>query len=327
MKLGILGTGMIVKDFLNTIDDLNLEKVYILATERSKEEAQKMVDDHHFAGIYLDYDELLKSDIDTVYVALPNFLHYSFSKKALEAGKNVICEKPFTSNYQEAQELVALAKEKQLIIVEAMTIHYMPAVKALKKDISSLGQLKIVSLNYSQYSSRYDKFKEGIILPVFDVHKSGGALYDLNVYNVHLIVELFGRPKSVDYLANISHDIDTSGILTLDYGSFKVVSIGAKDCKAPIMNTIQGDLGHVIVDTPVSRMTAYRIGNNKGETEVRDYNENRHAMSYEFNEFIEMIDHKDYAKAQKMLDMSLIASEMMTEARRKAGIVFDADKN
>lgn len=327
MKLGILGTGMIVKDLLHTIDSLNIDEVYLLATEKSKEMAQKMADEHHFKGVFTNYDELLKTDVDTIYVALPNFLHYSFSKKALEAGKNVICEKPFTSNYKEAEELAALAEKKHLIIIEAMTVHYLPAVQAIKKDLSQLGNLKIVSLNYSQYSSRYDRFKEGIILPVFDVHKSGGALYDLNVYNVHFIVELFGQPKSVDYLANIAQDIDTSGILTLDYGSFKAVSIGAKDCKAPLMNTIQGDLGNIIVNTPVSRMTSYTIGDNSGKTSVKDYNENRHAMSYEFNEFIDIIDHKNEAKAKQMLEISLIASEIMTEARRKAGIVFDADKN
>lgn len=326
MKLGILGTGMIVFDLMNIYEDLGIEKTYVLGTLRQKEATEQLVADHYFAGSYYDYDEMLEdADIDTVYVGLPNFLHYEFSKKAILKGKNVICEKPITSNYAELEELAALAKEHKVILVEAMTVHYMPAFQALKEDVKKLGDIKIVSLNYSQYSSRYDLFKQGTILPAFNYHMSGGALMDLNVYNTHFIVDLFGKPKAVNYMANIEKGIDTSGILTLDYGTFKVVSIGAKDCKAPLMNTIQGDVGNIIVRTPVSRMKAYELGNNQGETEEKAF-EAAHAMSYEFKEFIRMIDEKDYAKADEMMEMSKIASEVMNEARRKAGIVFDADK-
>lgn len=68
------------------------------------------------------YDQALKeTNADTVYVAVPNSLHYSFAKKALLAGKNVICEKPFTVKYDEFKELKQIAKEKQLILVEAIT--------------------------------------------------------------------------------------------------------------------------------------------------------------------------------------------------------------
>ena len=99
MKLGILGTGMIVKDFMRTIKEVNLEKVYVLGTEATREETENLVKDNQLDGTYYDYDELLASDVDTIYVALPNHLHYAFSKKALEANKHVIIEKPITSNF------------------------------------------------------------------------------------------------------------------------------------------------------------------------------------------------------------------------------------
>lgn len=168
MKLGILGTGMIVKDLLSTIHELAFDKVVLLATEQTQKEAQEMVESYGLDDVYINYDELLKSDVDTIYVALPNHLHYAFAKKALEADKNVIVEKPFTSNSKEAQELVDLAKNKQCFLFEAMTVHYMPAMLQLKKDVMQLGKMKIISLNYSQYSSRYDAFKQGQILPAFD---------------------------------------------------------------------------------------------------------------------------------------------------------------
>ena len=81
MKLGILGTGMIVKDLLSTIHELAFDKVVLLATEQTQKEAQEMVESYGLDDVYINYDELLKSDVDPIYVALPNHLHYAFAKK------------------------------------------------------------------------------------------------------------------------------------------------------------------------------------------------------------------------------------------------------
>lgn len=326
MKLGILGTGMIVKDFMRTIDCLKFEDIVILGTEMTREETESLKETYHLTKTYYDYDELLMSDVDTIYVALPNHLHYSFSKKALEHKKHVIIEKPITSNYEELKELKELAKLNELIILEAMTVHYMPAYHAVKEQLSQLGNIKIVNLNYSQYSSRYNAFKEGNILPAFDYKKSGGALMDLNVYNIHFIIGLFGKPKDVQYYPNIERNIDTSGILILDYQDFKVVSIGAKDCKAPLVNTIQGDQANIIVTTPVSIIEEFDMNVNSGDVLHKNYGEGKHRMYYEFSEFIRIIDEKDFKKAEDMLEVSSIASEVMEKARKIGGIVFDADK-
>lgn len=326
MKLGILGTGMIVKDFLTTIDKLKLESVYLLGTEQTKEETEALKEQYHLDQTFYDYDALLESDADTIYVALPNFLHYAFAKKALEADKNVIIEKPGTSNAKEFRELKAIASEKHLILVEAMTVHYMPAYLSIRQNLDKLGEMKIVSLNYSQYSSRHNSFKEGIILPVFDPKKSGGALMDINVYNIHFAIGLFGKPEKVEYFANIEKGIDTSGVLVLTYPSFKVVSIGAKDCKAPVMCSLQGDKGCLTIDHPVNGMTSYQIDLNDGEVIPYEVKDAQHRMLYEYEEFIRMIDEHDYEKANKMLEVSEIVSEVLTEARYHAGIVFPSDE-
>lgn len=326
MKLGILGTGMIVKDLMTTYDKLNIEKTYILGTEATKDETEALVLQYHLDGTFYNYDELLNADVDTIYVALPNVLHYAYAKKALEAGKHVILEKPVTSNYKEFVELKALAKEKELILVEAMNIHYLPAYKSLKEDVKHLGDLKIVSFNYSQYSSRYDAFKAGNVLPAFDPNKAGGALMDINVYNVHAVVGLFGKPLSVRYNANIERNIDTSGMLTLDYGTFKAVCIGAKDCKAPLMSSIQGDKGNIIIKSAPNTMVSYEVNDNKGQGETKQFDNQTHRLYYEFVEFIDMIDNKKLDKAYEMLEVSGIASELMEKARLQEGIYFKDER-
>ena len=327
MKLGILGTGFIAKELMSLLDQLDIEKAYVLGTEKTREETEALKAQYGLAGAFYDYDDLLNSDVDTVYVGLPNFLHYSFSKQALLAGKHVIVEKPGASNAKEMKELADIAEEKQLILVEAMSIHYMPAVLKIKEKLSELGDLKIVSLNYSQYSRRYDSFKKGEILPVFDPKKAGGALMDINVYNVHFVMSLFGKPESVSYQANVERGIDTSGVLTLKYPAFQAVCIGAKDCKAPLMNTLQGDEGCIVINSPVNGMTSFELDYNDGRSEsYTSENPETNRMIYEFREFIRMIDEKDYETAEKMLDLSVAVSEVMTEARLQAGIVFPADE-
>ena len=326
MKLGILGTGMIVKDFLTTIDKLDIESISILGTAAAEVETKALVKQYQMDECYFDYDKLLASEIDTVYVALPNHLHYLFAKKALLRNKHVIIEKPITANAAELKDLTRIAEERNLIILEAMNIHYLPAFQALKEKLPEIGAPKIISFNYSQYSSRYDAFKRGTILPAFDYTKAGGALMDINVYNINAIVGLFGKPKEIRYLANIEKKIDTSGTLLMDYGNFKAVSIGAKDCKAPIVSTLQGDQGSIRIDSPVNQMTAFEHTDNRGNKDYFATVESEHRLYYEFVEFTRIIDEVDLDKARATLEISLTVSEIMEEARMQEGITFANDE-
>ncbi|EHI99197.1 oxidoreductase domain protein [Clostridium sp. DL-VIII] len=328
MRLGIIGAGMIVRDLLSTSSNLkDIEFVAICGTEKDKEAMEEFGDKYGIENVFYNYDELLNMDLDAIYIGLPNNLHFEFAKKALEANKNVIVEKPFTSTYKEAQILSALAKQKQLFIFEAITNQYIPNYKKIKELLPTLGDIKIVQCNYSQYSSRYNSFKEGNVLPAFNPKFSGGALMDLNLYNVHYVVGLFGKPENVEYYPNIERGIDTSGVLILDYGKFKCVCVGAKDCKAPIANNIQGDKGCIFQDTPANICKGFELLMNDGTNSKIDENNYEHRMVNEFIEFANMIKNNDLERCYKILEHSLIVSEVLTTARNKGGIIFPADKD
>ena len=321
MNLGILGSGMIVQDFLQTIDELKIGYKAILGTERSKEHVENLAAEYDFQKIYYDYDELLKDEnLDTIYVALPNHLHYSFAKKALLANKNVIIEKPCVTTFEEFQDLKKIATERQKIMFEAVTLHYLPAYLDIRKNLAKLGDIKIVSMNYSQYSSRYNKFKAGEILPAFDPKKAGGALMDINVYNLNFVIGLFGKPKTFSYSANIERGIDTSGVMVLDYGNFKAVCIGAKDCQVLTASTIQGDKGNIFIEMPANRIDAYIVNYNDGNGIVESFDEEKHRMLYEFETFIEIIDSKDFERANKYLEVSEIVAQILQGGREQVGI-------
>ncbi|MDU1829049.1 Gfo/Idh/MocA family oxidoreductase [Anaerococcus sp.] len=169
MKLGILGSGKIVKEVLPVLDQIENIDVYAIAA-RNEEKLQKLAKDFSIKNYYTSIESLLENpEIDTVYIALPNNLHFEAMDKTIDYKKNIICEKPFTSNAYETEKIIKKAKANDLMIVEAMSHRFIPNSIEIKKLIGELGDIKIVSLNYSQYSSRYDKFKEGIIEPVFSL--------------------------------------------------------------------------------------------------------------------------------------------------------------
>lgn len=316
MKLAIIGTGMIVKEVLpvlKTIDGISL--VALLATPRSITLAEELAKSYGLGQVTSDYDALLaNSEVDTVYVAVPNHLHYAYAKKALLAHKHVICEKPFTLKASELEELAKLAKERDLILLEAITNQYLGNFTFIKENLQQLGQLKIVTCNYSQYSSRYDAFKAGEIAPAFDPKKGGGALRDLNIYNIHLVVGLFGLPKMVQYLANLEKGIDTSGLLLMDYEDFKVVCIASKDSSAEIRTTFQGNKGSLSILGPTNSLPQVCLTLNGQEPQLMDKNSPHHRMHDEFVAFERIIATRDVEKAQKALEHSQAVMAVLEEA-------------
>lgn len=322
MKLGILGAGMIVSTFLEMVKELpEIKLKSILGTERSYDKLLTIQKENKIDQAFTDFDEFLeKSDIDTVYVALPNHLHFEYAKKSLEAGKHVICEKPFTLTLAEFVELKELALSKDLVLVEAITNQHLGNYQTVKNIMPELGDLKIIECNYSQYSSRYDAFMEGTILPAFNPKMGGGALMDINIYNIHFVVGLLGKPASVRYLPNIEKGIDTSGILILDYPETKVVCIGAKDSTSEIRNTIQGNKGSILINGSSSVIVEVEKQINGEEPVIYKDNAHPNRMHEEFAEFYRMISTHDMEATKKQLNHSELVMEVVESALQDAGI-------
>ena len=316
MKLAILGTGKIVDEVLPVLKEINgIELSAILSTPRSLEKAQKLAEIYGISQASSDYDSILANpDVDTIYVALPNHLHYDYAKKALQAGKHVICEKPFTLTLAEFEDLVAIAEQRQLFLLEAITNQYLGNFSYVKENLPKLGDIKIVECNYSQYSSRYDAFKRGEIAPAFDPEKGGGALRDLNIYNIHLVVGLFGKPEKVHYLANTERGVDTSGMLVMDYGHFKCICIGAKDCSADIRSTIQGNKGSVTILGPTNTMPEVNLSLNGQNMQLVNQNSLNHRMHDEFVAFQNIISNREYNNQKAALEHSRAVMEVLDAA-------------
>lgn len=315
MKLGIIGSGMIVKDFLSFAHELPEIKLEAIAA-RNIENLKELQSKYNIKNIYTDIDICLENkEIDTIYVAVPNYLHYTVAKKALEAGKNVICEKPFTLKYDEAAELFEIAEGKGLILMEAITNQYQKNYLDIQDNIDNIGEIRLVECNFSQLSSRYEAFKNGIIAPVFDKSKGGGVLGDLNIYNIHFVVGLFGKSKKVHYLPNIVNDVDTSGILLLEYNNFKVVCIAAKDTFNNSYVNIQGDKGIIKVVGPTNEIPNYSI-QTKDKLIEKNNNIHSHRMFAEFKKFVEVINNKDFEFMDYQKEQTLNVVYIYEEAKK-----------
>ena len=326
MKLGILGTGMIVREFLPWLagPDCPFTVQALCSTQRSAPVADEMCEQYGIPQRTTNYFELLQW-VDVIYLAVPNLQHYRYAKVALEAGKHVIVEKPMACTAAQTEELAALARRKKVFLFEAMTTQYLENYNKIRELLPRIGRVKLVQCNFSQYSSRYDDFCIGRVWPSFDPACAGGALMDLGVYNVSYVVGLFGAPNKVHYAANIARGIDTSGVLTMEYRSFKAVSINAKDSSSPARYIIQGTKGYLLQKSTANFCGGVTFHPYKGKEEHFNLSAGRPRQAAEFHAFARAIESEDMELCSRMLDTSVAVSRVLETARRDAGIRFTTD--
>ena len=321
MNLCAIGTGFITKNMLTEFqksDVLHCTAIY----SRKEETGRAMAREFGLEKVFTSLEEMLADPtIDMVYIASPNSVHYGQAKAALLAGKHVICEKPFTPTVAEADELIALAKEKHLLLFEAITTAHHPHYGYVKEQLSCLGKLKLVTATFCQFSSRYPALLAGNPSPVMNHAFAGGALMDINLYNIHFVVGLFGAPKSVRYFPN-RHEtgVDTSGILVLEYEDFLCQCIGAKDCAAQNCVQIVGEDGHMVVTPSSSSCQSVEL-NLRGQESVSVYLP-ENPWYHEVQDLGRLVKAMDYDACYRALEVTHNVVEVLEKARSYAGFGF-----
>lgn len=321
MKLGVIGTGAITRSMLAEYQRCDKFEIHAICS-RKEETGRAMADAFSIPKVYTDLSEMLADpEIEIVYVATPNGIHFRQAKAALQAGKHVICEKPFTPTVAEAEELIALAKEKHLLLFEAITTAHHPHYSFIKDNLPKLGKLKIVSATFCQFSSRYPALLAGNVSPVLNHAFAGGALMDINLYNIHFIVGLFGSPKNVCYFAN-RHEtgVDTSGILLLEYEDFLCQCTGAKDSAARNGVQIVGENGYMEITPSASNCQTVELNIRGQEKVVVQLPEN--PWYYEVQDLGRLVAARDYEYSYQSLETTHKVVAVLEKARQYAGFGF-----
>lgn len=329
MNVGIMGSGMIV-GVVTELWRREFPQIVPTAMWGRLEDAESLERRAATLGVpttYTDLDAFLEDDsFDVAYVGLVNSLHYEFTRRALEAGKSVVCEKPFVSTASQARELVELAEERGLFVLESVVPWYQRNYGAIRERLGELGEVKLVQVSLSQRSRRYDAYLKGDVLPVFDPALDGGALMDMGVYSAHWVMGLLGAPERVAYYPNKGpNGIDTSGALVMDYGTSTAVCLTAKDSASPNCCVIQGTRGSLVVNGgPAQNDDVLLTLNGQGSERVGERGLDD-GFACVWRRVLDVYKRHDLAWARAFMERVTEVMDVMERARLDAGIVFPCD--
>lgn len=329
MKFGIIGTNWITDKLLSAgaeIEEFELAAVY----SRKEETARKFAEKYGVKKIFTDLEEMAESDeIEGVYIASPNSLHAEQSMIFLKRGKAVLCEKPSASNKRELEKVIKTARENNALYMEAMKIPFIPTYGVLKENLYKIGKIRKIIAGYCQYSSRYEDYLKGDIKNAFRPEFSNGALMDIGVYPLFLVISLFGVPESLKASGMILENgkgIDAYGTLNMSYEERDATVVYSKIYNSYIPTEIIGEEGSFIIEHPSEMDRLYHIdrksGNRRTElTAPRKEN----SMYYELRHFIDLYNEGKTESPINSYELALQVMTVMDEVRKQIGIVFPAD--
>ena len=315
--LSIIGTGKIVHEALPVItatEGITVRSIF--AREHSRAKAEALAVAFGIPVVTTDYASVLADlQVDVVYIALINSAHYEYALQALQAGKHVILEKPACLCHRELQQLATEARKRKLMLFEAVTLLHLPAFHLLCTELlPQLGTLRHVECNYSQRSSRYDAYLRGEVLPAFDPAVGGGALMDINIYNLHFVLALLGKPHAAHYFSRRGFNgVDLSGTVVLEYADQTALCTGAKDTDAPSFGLLQGDNGWLRIEGPVSTMSSMTLCLRGQQPRQIPLPPVTHRLAPEFAAIADMLQRKDYVTMNRLLDHSLAVMQVVDE--------------
>jgi predicted dehydrogenase len=326
MNIATVGTSVITQHF---IDALKYEPFFKLTHiySRSEEKGVEFARQYGDVGVISDWNVLLNHpEIDVIYLASPNDVHFSQCIDVLKAHKHVICEKPFVSNLREFKQVMDVVNETKHFCFDAMTVMHLPNLKILKEALVKIEPIKLMNSAMVQYSSRYDVLLQGTVPNIFDLDHSGGALMDLGVYPMGLSIALFGKPESLHYECNrYVNGIDLSGVLTLKYPDKVVVCVIGKDSRGQNFTYISGEKGVLVVPEQASRLVSVQCITPQ-ETSELGVEQAKNAMVHEIQAFADILKNNDWYTFQSHVKNSEILITCLDDARKQANIVFKADK-
>ncbi len=318
IRFGIVGTSKISDKFVGAIKN-NKDSIVGGVYSRTEEKAKEFMKKNTIEGkIYTDLEEMIKSqEIDAIYIASPHSLHGEQTYLCLKNKKPVLCEKPITTDLEMFDTNVKFAQKNQITYMEAMRTTLLPNFKIIEENLHKIGPVRFANLNYSQYSSRYDELKNGVLTNMFDPKFYGGSAFDIGIYPLYVALKMFGIPNS--YTGKnviLSSGVEGAGNITLNYGD-KVVQVAhSKITESVVPNEILGEKGSIIIDR-ISTMGKVEIVLRNGEKEEISVKHKENDMEYELEEFISLVKNKKVESEINTYEISRKSVEILSKIRTK----------
>ena len=316
-----LGTGVIANELAQALGALG-GKLYSVAN-RTYDKGVAFAEKYGIEKLYEEIDQVFEDpEVDIIYISTPHNTHINYLRKALAAGKHVLCEKSITLNSEELAEAIQLAEENHVKLAEAMTIFHMPIYRKLSEIVESgkLGPLKVIQMNFGSYKE-YDMTNR-----FFNRNLAGGALLDIGVYALSFVrwfmtsqpTEMVSQVK----LAPTGVDEQAGILLTNAEGEMATVTLSLH-AKQPKRGTIAYDKGYIELYEYPRGQKAVITYTEDGSQEIIKAGETAKALQYEVLDMEAAVaGENDYT----YLNYSRDVMDLMTQLRKDWGLTYPEEE-
>ena len=322
IKLGIIGTNFIsdwMCDCVAVSAGIANHAVYSRTWERGEAFAKK----HEIGHVFTSLEDFLTSGIDAVYVASPNALHFPQAMAAIEHGLHVIVEKPAGLSELEFTTLEEAARKRGVVFMEAMRPAHDPAMGIICDVVAEIGVIRRATLEFCQYSSRYDKFKAGIPVNTFDPRLGNAAIMDIGIYPMYCAAVIFGKPQRMSATSvKLANGMEGLGSVIMDYGTHQVEVLYSKITDSVSPSVIMGEEGSVTIGK-LNTLEHVGLHMRGGEYETLIDGRAENNILYEIANFVRAV--RGEFDLTQYLRMSRLTISLIDEARRQTGIIFPTE--
>ncbi len=316
IRFGIAGTGKISGLMIKGAARVpGFEAAAVFS--RTKERGEAFASEYGIPHVYTSLEEMVSgNDIDAVYIATPNYAHCRQSIVCMVHGKHVLCEKPLSVTRAEAEEMIKVARDNGVVLMEAMKSTLSDGFRAIADNLWQIGRPRRYFASYCQYSSRYDSYKEGIVLNAFRSDLGNGAAMDIGVYTIYPMVALFGEPQSV-YSSSVMLEsgVDGQGSAIFSYPGMQADVIYSKISDSSLPSEIQGEDGSLLIEriNTIGRVILKKRGKDTSVIYEADPSINEYGK--EMEEFIRLINEGKRESAVNSHANSLITISLLEKIR------------
>lgn len=316
---GILGPGKIAQSFANDLKLVEDGKL-VAAASRSIERAQTFASENDVTYAFGSYEELFTCDeVDVIYIATPHTGHMEWAIKAMQAGKHVLCEKPLGINLAEVEQMIAVAEENKVFLMEALWSRFNPSIKKIKQLITDghIGDVGYLQADFAFYGLDRD-----IESRVLNVDLAGGSILDIGIYPIFLAYLILGKPKSIQAVSNFHEkgaEIQTSMIF--HYENAQAMLYSGLTSNSKMTAEIQGTTGAIFIDPRWHEANGFVV--------LKDGVEDRNDMptigkgySHEIVEVHNCLKEGKLQSGQWSHQNSIDLINLLDEVRRLSGVVF-----
>jgi len=323
-RWGIISTGGIATAFARDLSYLNNHVVKAVGS-RARQPAQDWAMEFPGCKAYGSYEELVNDpDIDAIYVATPHTSHVANTILALNAGKPVLCEKPFAINADEARQMRDAAKQNNVALMEAMWTRYLPHIYKVREILASgvIGKVIALEADHGQRLADYSNPRH------WEPELAGGALLDLGIYPVSFAHMVLGTPQKITATASFTDkgvDAQTSAIFDYSTGAQAVLST---TLSAKTQNTafISGELGRIEVETVFYSPTSVKVIMHDGSVTQYPNQYQGHGLREQAQYFSELIQRGEKESSLLNLDESIAIMESLDEIRKQIGLIYPSER-